>query len=202
MTKGVVFDFGGVITCAQDGSLFRYLEEGWGWTEDIVRAGWRRHRRLMDADKISIEELYLRIAAEEGISLSMEEAIEIGRRDYDSWANGNPAMIEWMETLAQQGYRIGILTNMPSNYIPWFNRAAGRARAIAYAEVISGCEHLAKPQPEIYRLMETRMGLPPEALFFFDDTQENVDAARACGWYSALFRTLKDAQDELKNACF
>lgn len=200
--KGIVFDFGGVITLAQDGSLYRYLEERLGWSYEMVRAGWKKYRRLMDADKISIEELYLRMASDLNQPLSMEEAIEIGQRDYDSWAYGNPETIAWMKDLSKQGYRVGILTNMPSNYVPWFNRAAAEARAIAHAEVISGFEHLAKPQPEIYRLMEQRMGLAPENLFFFDDILENVEGAKNCGWKGALFTTVDAAKKDLEAICF
>lgn len=200
--KGIVFDFGGVITMTQDNTLYRYLEEHLGWTYEMVRAGWKKYRRLMDADKISIEELYLRMAADLNQPLAMDEAIKIGRLDYDSWAHCNPETIAWMEALAKEGYRIGILTNMPSNYIPWFNRSAGIARTIAYAEVVSGFEHLAKPQPEIYRLMEQRMKLSPEALFFFDDSLENVEGARACGWKSEVFTTVCNAKEALKRHNF
>ncbi len=200
--KGIVFDFGGVITQPQDKELFDFLESRLGWTYEMVRAGWKKHRRLMDADLISIEELYLRMAEDLQQPLSHELATEIGRIDYDSWAYPNHETIAWMEALAKEGYRIGILTNMPSNYLPWYNRSAATAREIAFAEVISGFEHLAKPQPEIYQLMAERMQLPPEDLFFFDDLQANVDGAIACGWHGAQFTTVAAAQIALREAGF
>lgn len=200
--KGIVFDFGGVITQPQDKELFDVLEKRLGWTYEMVREGWKKHRRLMDADLISIEELYLRMAKDLQQPLSYELAVEIGRIDYDSWAHPNVETIAWMEALAKAGYRIGILTNMPSNYLPWFNRSAAAARAIAFAEVISGFEHLAKPQPEIYHLMAERMQLESKDLFFFDDTQANVDGAIACGWHAAHFTTVAAAQASLREAGF
>lgn len=200
--KGIVFDFGGVITFAQGEELFGYLERHLGWSYETVCAGWAKYRRLMDADLISIEELYLKMAADLNQPLSMDEAIAIGRMDYDSWAHANPETIAWMEELVKQGYRIGILTNMPSNYEPWFNRCAAKARALAFAEVISGYEHLAKPQPEIYQLMAARMQLEPKDLFFFDDAQANVDGAIACGWQAAQFTTVQAAREALAKCEF
>lgn len=55
-----------------------------------------------------------------------------------------------------------------------------------------GC---AKPDPDFYRAIEARTSLPPEAIFFIDDSPANVDGARACGWTAALWTgrsTLRD----------
>ena len=41
---------------------------------------------------------------------------------------------------------------------------------------------LAKPDPAIFRAFESRTGSAPDDVLFFDDLEENVAAARACGW--------------------
>ncbi|MDA0241309.1 MAG: HAD family phosphatase [Proteobacteria bacterium] len=38
-----------------------------------------------------------------------------------------------------------------------------------------------KPEPEAFRLVAGRMGTAPERILFFDDTEENIDGARAAG---------------------
>ena len=45
-----------------------------------------------------------------------------------------------------------------------------------------------KPEPEIYRLMEQKLALSPNDLFFFDDNMSNVEGAIRCGWRAALYR--------------
>lgn len=40
----------------------------------------------------------------------------------------------------------------------------------------------AKPHESIYRLAESALGAPPREILFFDDLEENVNAARALGW--------------------
>jgi 2-haloacid dehalogenase len=54
--------------------------------------------------------------------------------------------------------------------------------------VVSGREGRIKPEPEIYALLESRVPVAPEALFFTDDRPANVAAARARGWTAHLFR--------------
>jgi len=41
---------------------------------------------------------------------------------------------------------------------------------------------LAKPDPAIFRAFESRTGVEPSGVLFFDDLDENVSAARTCGW--------------------
>ncbi len=67
--------------------------------------------------------------------------------------------------------------------------------------VVSGREKCVKPDPAIYAVMEARAahhGLAPDALFFIDDRQENVAAARARGWHGHVFRGAPDLKRELK----
>ncbi len=196
--RGVVFDFGGVISKPPREAFFATITNLTDWSKDELLAGWKRYRRAMDADEIPVEEVYARIAQERGQVLSAETLARIRALDYDAWVTPNKETLAWAKKLKNDlGFKIGILTNMPTDFIPWFERCAGAFRRLADAEVISGPEHLAKPQEEIYRLMEARMRLPPEELFFFDDTQANVDAAIAYGWKASRFINVSQARKDL-----
>ena len=52
--------------------------------------------------------------------------------------------------------------------------------------VASYAEHLAKPDPEIFRLFCARFGLEPGECVFVDDNPANVLAARECGMDARL----------------
>ncbi len=52
---------------------------------------------------------------------------------------------------------------------------------------ISGHMGVTKPASRIYEMVEADCGLPPSALLFADDRQENLDAAEARGWRTHLF---------------
>lgn len=200
MIEGVVFDFGGVLVKPQEESFYGIMEARFGWTRAFLRAGWARYRAQMDAGTLSAEAMYRRMAADAGRTLTDEEAAFCRQADYDSWAHPDAETQAWARELKAAGYKIGILTNMPPDFMPWFDRGAGAVRALADAEAVSGAERLIKPDPAIYRLMERRIGLPPEKLFFLDDTQANVDGARACGWRAHRF-TDADSARRAFSAC-
>ncbi len=64
--------------------------------------------------------------------------------------------------------------------------------------LVSGKEKLAKPDPAIYRLAQRRFGREPHELYFIDDSEPNVIAARECGWYAHLFRDASELEADLK----
>jgi 2-haloacid dehalogenase len=53
--------------------------------------------------------------------------------------------------------------------------------------VVSGLEHVVKPDPRIYRIFCERYSLAPEACVFIDDSEANVVAARRYGMNAILF---------------
>lgn len=52
---------------------------------------------------------------------------------------------------------------------------------------ISGHMGVAKPDPEIYAMVEADCGVAPEALLFADDRADNIAMARSRGWQTHLF---------------
>ena len=63
--------------------------------------------------------------------------------------------------------------------------------------VFSGDVLLAKPQPEIYELVETRYGLEPPSTIFVDDLLANVLVARARGWQAVHFESAAQLEPHL-----
>lgn len=187
---GVVFDFGGVIS--------RSPLEGWalypfcaarGLSRADVDAGWTRYRRLWDGGFISFEEMYRRVFADAGRPFSEADLPALWEVDAVAWIRDlRPETLALMRRLKEAGRKIGILTNMsPDFHARLFVPRAAAYRALADVEVVSGLEHLCKPDRAIYDLTAKRMGLPPERLLFLDDTPGNVEAARALGWRSEVY---------------
>jgi epoxide hydrolase-like predicted phosphatase len=58
-----------------------------------------------------------------------------------------------------------------------------------FDEVIFSAEvKMAKPQPEIYHLMLSRLGVKPDESIFLDDFEENIIAANALGIHGIHFK--------------
>lgn len=68
--------------------------------------------------------------------------------------------------------------------------------------IVSGAEHLLKPDPEIYKLLLDRYHLEAADCFFIDDVAKNVDAARAIGMHAHHFTGTEALTQELRRNGF
>jgi len=63
--------------------------------------------------------------------------------------------------------------------------------------VVSGDERLAKPDPQIYRVLFERNGLDPATCLFIDDSAQNVAAARQLGMTAHHFKDAEGLRRDL-----
>lgn len=191
---GVVFDFGGVLSVSPmrekwDRTLYPYCET-LGLRREKALEGFSKFRRLWDGDDLSFAAMYELIFAWAGLARPTDEQLaEIYRLDAASWAEElRPDTLELMKEVKAHGKRIGILSNMSSDFHrDLFAPRFGECRALADVEVISGFERACKPERRIYDITRERMGCEAARLLFFDDSLPNVLAARAYGWQSELY---------------
>jgi putative hydrolase of the HAD superfamily len=52
-----------------------------------------------------------------------------------------------------------------------------------------------KPEPDAFQAVADAIGVPLDAILFFDDTLENVQGARAVGMRAVHVRSGKDIED-------
>ena len=187
--SGVVFDFGGIMTTSTMPERVRACIAGLGieWRE--LADGFARYRKIMDGGYITLEQMYDMIWADAGVSPSPELMARILKEDFASFLDEyrNLKTLAWMRALKAEGYKIGILTNMPPAFAPHFRRVYADFIAVADAVVISGEVRMFKPQRRIYDLLRERIALPAEELCFVDDVEGNCDGARNAGWHAVQF---------------
>lgn len=198
MIRAVVFDFGGVMTTMTMPERVRPLVEGLGLEWSVLEAGFQRYRRQMDGDLITMDEMYARIWADAGLSVAPDLQARIIKEDMASYLYRNEATLEWMKALKARGYRLGILTNMCTTFAKLFREHFPDFIALADAMVISGEEHLYKPQREIYDLVVERLGCPAEEICFIDDVEGNCQGARDAGWQAVRFTSTAEAAEALE----
>lgn len=107
--------------------------------------------------------------------------------------------VELFDQLQATGLPIFALTNFGAETWP-IAQLAYPVLTRFDGEIVSGRERVMKPDPRIYRLLTDRFGLAPETVFFTDDNQDNVDAARAQGWQAVLFTGPEQLRADLQNA--
>ena len=194
--SGCVFDFGGVMTSTSMPERVRPLAEGLGVPWSALEEGFARYRRLMDGGFITLDEMYDNIWADAGVSPEKSVRARILKEDQASYLYRNEDTLRLMRALKTAGFKIGILTNMPSPFAARFRRGFPDFIALADAMVVSGEEKMFKPQRRIYDLLRDRISLPADGLCFFDDSPANCDGARAAGWSAILFRGAAQAARE------
>ncbi|WP_406422623.1 HAD family phosphatase [Streptomyces sp. NBC_00873] len=101
-------------------------------------------------------------------------------------------MWDLTDELRARGTKVAILSNS------WANTYPDRLHDGRFGPVvISGEVGLRKPDPAIYRLLCTRLGLPPERVAFVDDARPNVEGARRAGLHGILHRDAGTTRDAL-----
>lgn len=194
--KGVVFDFGGVMTTSVMPERVRnsVAELGIGWAE--LERGFRRYRRLMDGGFISMADMYGLIWADAGRDLPPAVSARLVEEDLASFLDEyvNRRTLRWMRELKAAGLRLAILTNMSTELEARFRKTFAEFVELADAVVVSGRERMFKPQRRIFDLTAARLGLKGEELCFIDDSAENCDGARRARWHAVRFTGNDEAE--------
>ena len=185
--KGVVFDFGGVMTTCTMPERVRPIVDELGIPWQALEDGFAKYRRLMDGGFMGFDEMYRKIWEEAGVTLDEETQARILKEDMASFLYPNLRTLAWMRSLKAKGYKIGILTNMWADFGKKFRETFPQFIELADAMVVSGEDHMYKPMKEIYDLLRDRIGLKSEELLFIDDAAGNCDGARRAGWKALRF---------------
>ena len=182
----VCFDLGGVVVricrtweeaCARVGVEVRDRSR---FEAPELRA--RRHA-ITDAymaGQVGCDEYCARIAEATGGLYSPDEV----RAVHLAWTRGE---YEGIGAVIDRLNRIpGITTACLSNtsHSHWISlETLGPIRSLS-RRLASHHMGLLKPHAEIYRAAERELGAKPSEIVFFDDLEENIAGARACGWHA------------------
>ncbi len=91
-----------------------------------------------------------------------------------------PAVWDLVHKCKEKGYGIYILSNYSADLLEKHTKGASFWED-ADGKVVSYQVHMAKPDERIYRHLLRTYGLDPSECIFYDDRQENTEAARKCG---------------------
>ena len=108
-----------------------------------------------------------------------------------------PGSIELVEALDARGVPLFAITNFGADFWPPFRATApvfDRFRDI----VVSGDEKIAKPDPAIFDLAESRFSHAAGAMLFIDDNAANITSAARLGWQVHQFVDAAGLEVDLK----
>lgn len=204
--EAFIFDFGGVLTLPQDPDCLQTMATLCGVSADEFRAAYRKDRLSLDRGDMEVEEYYKGILRELGSNNEsgtndglIPRLLEL---DLFSWARENIGMTAFVQRLKTAGYPLGLLSNMPSYYLP---RLKGLLPSFALfdGEVFSCDVGLVKPEPAIYlealRTLNSAVKcvFKPGQVLFIDDMAVNADAAEALGFNTLVYTDMPRFRKEV-----
>ncbi len=204
MISTVVSDLGGVLTTPLADAFAAYerdagvpLSEFWTALGAIAERTGANPMFELETARLTEREFTEALSAQ--LSGQLGRAVAVG--DFSArWfahLHANEPMLRLMRSLAQRGYRMGLLTNNVREWEPLWRPRLG-IDAIFSVIVDSGFVGMRKPDPAIYTLTEQRLGVPGAEILFVDDVEANVEAARAAGWSAVRFDDNAQAIPEIE----
>lgn len=202
MTRGVISDFGGVLTTPLGNSFAAWSKESGITLEELgtaMAAATERHGEhplfVLERGEMSQAEFLRRLDSELGDGRSLDGMLEV----YFSHLERNVRMIDYMRSLRDRGLRMALLTNNVREWEPRWRSMLPEIDEIFHVVVDSAFVGMRKPEPAIYELTLERLGegLKPGECVFVDDIALNCDAARALGFHAVTFEDTDQAISEI-----
>lgn len=186
MIKAIIFDCFGVILGDAYQTQLNELEQ-----DDPDRANEvRAVNRASNMGILSREERSRMIS--ELLDIDLEDFIEM----QDQTEVSNEPLLSYIENL-KKDYKIAMLSNVNGRERIGIRFESGRLDQLFNTIVTSGEEGYVKPDPEIYEIAATRLGVQSEECVFVDDIEAFCDGARTVGMQAIRFTTTKQAIAEL-----
>lgn len=194
--KNIVFDFGGVLVDWNPHHLYdKYFgsrEKAEWFLNNICLYSWNLQ---MDGGKPFAEG----VAELQTEHPEWSEAIAIYHTRWIEMMNGEiEGMASVIRRLKMAGYGVYGLTNWSAETFPMI-----RDTYPVFQEfdgiVVSGEEHLLKPDAAIYKCLLECYNLQAEESLFIDDNADNVAGARNVGMKAVQFTSAEELERELKD---
>jgi putative hydrolase of the HAD superfamily len=195
--EAVVFDYGKVISLPPEDSVLRDLAALAGLPVEIMEDLTARFRSGYDRGLVNTTGYYETLLRHGGVRVDAAVLEKMGAMDLESWSRINDGTVGLMERIKAGGTRLGILSNMPWDFL---SGARENIPVFRLPDVgIFSCETgTIKPEEAIYRTLIAALGCRPEEIIFFDDIRVNVDAALALGINAFVWQGPPAAEETLK----
>jgi len=196
LIKTIIFDIGNVLVDFR----WRQVYESFGLKEEDIEKladATVRHQAWVDLDQgiITTEEAeaeYIKAAPE------YREYIERIYPDMTPMLVQFEYAVPWIKSLKERGYKIYILSNWSHPAYEACKDNALNFLPMADGVVFSYQEFAVKPDRKIYDIICNRYDINPEEAVFLDDSEPNINAARAYGLHGIHFKSYEQARTELE----
>jgi putative hydrolase of the HAD superfamily len=204
MIKAIIFDYGNVISLPDSSESYQEMEkltEAWGLKvpADVFPRAYDAFSEGFDRgeyDGAAMYAMHLEAAGYAAPARDKELMRRVAQIDMVTWQYVDEEVTAWVKELRGRGFKIGILSNMPHEFLDNYEDKI-EAFAVADYACFSCRVKLIKPERAIYEHALSRLGVEACEAVFFDDIQKNIDAANALGIRAFLWNGLEKAKENL-----
>lgn len=192
--ENIIFDFGNVLVRWEPEKIYaeHFGDEAkaWWFLRHVADNDWRLRIDAGESQDACIAEQQARYP-------EYSQALAIYRDRWRDMLTGEmPGMRDIIVELRKKGHEIYGLTNWSMETFPQAREHFPILQMID-RYVVSGAEHLVKPDPRLFQVLLDRYGLRAEECTFVDDNPVNVEAARRMGMRGIQFVGAEKLRKEL-----
>jgi putative hydrolase of the HAD superfamily len=194
--RAIGFDLGGVIINYSIPAQLNYLSHALQVDHHVLDKVYHALRPPVDVGEIDNKTFWARLIKETGSPVSAEDTEHLWT---DNYVEENPfitGMLELVDTLKKNGYKVGLLSNID----PEHGEINRRRHILEHfdAALLSYDVRARKPEPEAFQDLIDQLGVKPEELIFIDDLPENIEGAKRFGAYGIQFQGYQELVKELR----
>lgn len=189
--KAVIFDMDGVLIEAKD-----WHYEALNQALDLFGLEITRHEHLTTYDGLPTKDKLIMLSRDKGLSLALHDFINEMKQQYtmDMVYKFCKPMFHHefaLSHLKQDGYKLAVASNSIKNSI---SVMMDKARLTDYLEFFISNQDVSKgkPDPEMYNLAISKLGLMPNECVIVEDNENGIRAAKTSGAHVLEVATVYD----------
>jgi putative hydrolase of the HAD superfamily len=194
--EAVIFDYGMVLSNAQEPTAYNQLLSISGLDKDAFEPHYWRYRLDYDQGLLNGRTYWEKLGTDAGLALTSEQIDQLIENDVLMWATLNEEMLAWVAALQSADVKTAILSNMGAELLRYMRQEFGWLAH--FNHLTWSCElGIIKPDPKIYIHTCEKLDVAPSEAIFLDDKPENVKAAAEVGIHAIQFKNVEQLRGEL-----
>lgn len=194
--KAVVLDLGGVVLA--NGPRLAVISRLLGRTsstadQEEVRAAIWKHRTEYDLGS-EADDYWRKVADELGAPDDFDVS-RVTAAEADRWGHPLPDAIDLLDELEESRVKVAALCNAPRQLARVFDDQEWAE--VFTAARFSGVVGILVPDRRMFELIEEDLGVRPDQVVFFDNSEKNVAGAKEHGWDARLWQDGRAAHAQL-----
>ncbi|MBN1361041.1 MAG: HAD family phosphatase [Sedimentisphaerales bacterium] len=192
--EAVVFDWGGVLIENPAPALMAYCARALSVSVEDYERSHSAHGRRFQTGQITEAAFWERVCGD--LSRPTPPVASLWGQAFRAVYAPRAEVFALARRLRSGGIKTALLTNTEPPVMQYWHDQHYR---MFDALVFSCAEGVAKPDPDVYRVVAQKLDVATERCVLIDDRQDFIDGASVVGMNGILYKDLEQVEDELES---